>query len=284
MVVPVASLTVTTPFEFDAATALTRTDPQPGTMQAGTVHTGAVHDGWDIMGNANGGYLMALAAAGMRDTSGRPDPVTVTAHYLAPAPAGPATVHSDVVKEGKRFTTVTGSLRSGERELIRVMGLFGDLASTADGWTRMDGGPPDLPPIDECVARSGSSGVAPAIMDRLDIRLRPGDDAFQRGDKTGSASITGWFSFADGRPIDTLSLLLVADAFPPPVFNIDIPAGWVPTIELTVHVRAVPAPGPLICRFATRFIQGGYLEEDGEIWDSQGRLVAMSRQLALVPR
>jgi hypothetical protein len=120
-------------------------------------------------------------------------------------------------------------------------------------------------------------------MNRLDIRLRPGDDAFQRGATTGSASITGWFSFADGRPLDTLALLLVADAFPPPVFNIDMPPGWVPTIELTVHVRAVPAPGPLACRFATRFIQGGYLEEDGELWDSAGRLVAMSRQLALVP-
>ena len=33
----------------------------------------------------------------------------------------------------------------------------------------------------------------------------------------------GWFEFADGRPIDSLALLLVADAFPPPVFNIDIP-------------------------------------------------------------
>lgn len=282
MVPPITSEPVTTPFEFDAATDLTRVTGVDD-RSSGTVHAGAVHDGWDIMGNANGGYLMALAAAGMRDTSGRPDPVTVTAHYLAPGPPGPATVHSDVVKQGKRFATVTGSLRSAERELIRVMGVFGDLASTADGWTRMDGAPPDLPPVEECVVRSASQGVAPAIMDRLDIRLRPGDDAFQRGAKTGSASITGWFSFADGRPIDTLSLLLVADAFPPPVFNIDIPAGWVPTIELTVHVRAVPAPGPVACRFATRFIQGGYLEEDGEIWDSTGRLVAMSRQLALVP-
>jgi hypothetical protein len=96
--------------------------------------------------------------------------------------------------------------------------------------------------------------------------------------------MAGWFGFADGRPLDTLSLLLVADALPPAVFNIDIPPGWVPTVEMTVHVRAVPAPGPMRCVFRTRFVHGGMLEEDGEVWDSTGTLVALSRQLALLPR
>jgi acyl-coenzyme A thioesterase PaaI-like protein len=290
-------------YEFDIATTLTRI--------AGTTDEirfrGEIHDGWDIMGNANGGYLMALAASGLREIADRPDPVTVTAHYLAPAPAGPIEVRGSLVKTGKRFATVAGSLVSapgpdGEpgRELIRVMAAFGDLAATADGYTRMDGMAPDLPPFAQSPSRRGaptgpgaspglSPGVSPAasspaLMDRLDVRLRPGDLGFAHGVKTGSPSIAGWFGFADGRPVDTLALLLVADAFPPPVFNIEMPPGWVPTVELTVHVRGVPAPGPLRCRFATRFIQGGYLEEDGEVWDSAGRLVAMSRQLALVPR
>jgi hypothetical protein len=114
--------------------------------------------------------------------------------------------------------------------------------------------------------------------------MYPGDDGFRSGAPTGDAVIRGWFAFADEAPIDAIGLLLVADAFPPPVFNTALPAAWVPTVELTVHVRAVPAPGPLRCMFRSRFIRDGFLEEDGEIWDSAGTLVAQSRQLALLPR
>ena len=36
-------------------------------------------------------------------------------------------------------------------------------------------------------------------------------------------------------------------------------------------------------RVATRFVIGGYHEEDFEIWDSTGVLVAQSRQIAVLP-
>jgi hypothetical protein len=52
----------------------------------------------------------------------------------------------------------------------------------------------------------------------------------------------------------------------------------------TVRSVDVPAPGPLRCRFRSRFVHDGLLDEDGEIWDSAGTLVAQSRQLALMPR
>jgi hypothetical protein len=52
------------------------------------------------------------------------------------------------------------------------------------------------------------------------------------------------------------------------------------TIQLTVHLRAHPAR--LAGRATTRFVRNGYHEEDFEIWDSAGTLVAQSRQLALI--
>ena len=94
----------------------------------------------------------------------------------------------------------------------------------------------------------------------------------------------GWFRLRDGETVDTTALLCAVDAFPPTAFNARLPVAWTPTVELTAHVRAAPAPGWLACAFATRFVTGGFLEADGEVWDTRGRLVAQSRQLTLVPR
>jgi hypothetical protein len=245
---------------------------------------GAILDGWDIGGNANGGYLLALAANGMRTLAGRPDPVTITAHFLAPGRPGSVRVDGTVVKSGKRFATVSGSLSDGDRTIIQVLATFGDLTSV-DDIEVVHGAPPELAPRDQCRRRqTGDGGFPVALMDKIRVELDPRCAGFVTGQPSGNGEIVGWFSFVDDRPIDPLALLLVADAFPPAVFDLNVPSAWVPTVELTVHVRARPAPGPLRCRFRTRFVQGGMLEEDGEMWDEQGTLVAMSRQLALLPR
>jgi hypothetical protein len=105
------------------------------------------------------------------------------------------------------------------------------------------------------------------------------------GQPLGRGEMGGYLRWADGAPMDTLGLLVVADCYPPSVFNMgDSKLGWVPTIELTVQVRKPPADGYLATRFTTEAITNGYLEEDGEVWDADGDLVVLSRQLALVAR
>jgi acyl-CoA thioesterase len=243
-----------------------------------------IHDGWDINGNANGGYLLALAANGMRTLSGRPDPISVTAHYLSPGTAGSAQLEGAVVKTGRRFATVTARLHRSGVPLMHLVGAFGDLSATSGGYEHMAVGPPVLPPFDQCIPRDRQQGpVNIGLMGRLDVRLHPDHAGFVRDQRTGVAEMAGWLAFADGRHIDTLALLMVCDAFPPAVFHLDMPAGWVPTVEYTVHVRGVPAPGPVRCVFRSQFVSGGFLSEDGEVWDSAGRLVAQSRQLGLTP-
>jgi hypothetical protein len=113
--------------------------------------------------------------------------------------------------------------------------------------------------------------------------LDPASIGWAVGRPSGEGAIQGWFRLVDDRPLDPIALLLVVDALPPVTFDLGMP-GWAPTLELTAHVRAKPAPGWVQVRHATRNLAGGYFEEDCEVWDARGRLVAQSRQLALTPR
>ncbi len=259
---------------FTAATAVTRTG-------AGTWR-GTVQPGWDIAGNANGGYLLAMTARALVEATGRPDPVTVTAHFLSPGRPGPVAIAADVHKTGRRFVDVSAVVQADGTPLLTALGSFGDLGTDVDD-VFVDGAPPELPPPDACVPAGGHASFAPPFMSRVELRVHPDDMGFATGNRSGVPRVTGWFRLHDDEPVDTVALLCALDAFPPTVFNADLPVGWVPTVELTTHVRARPAPGWLRCRFTTRYVTGGFLEEDGEIWDGRGRLVAQSRQLALLP-
>jgi len=244
------------------------------------LYDGEIADGWDIGGNANGGYAIALAARAMADAVGRP-PLSLTAHYLSPGRPGPVEIDVDVLRSGRRMATVAATMRSPEADVLALLGTFAD--QTPGGPSAIDGTPPELPPIDECVL--AAPPLESGFHHRVRSSLRPVDAGFRAGRPSGSAEIHGWFELPDDQPIDAFGLLMATDAFAPVVFNrSEFPVGWSPTLELTVHVRGVPAPGPLRCRFFSRFIENGMFDESGEIWDSAGALVAHSRQLALVPR
>ena len=255
---------------FAAATAVRKN---------GEDYESEIVDGWDIGGNANGGYLMALAARAMAEAS-RPHPVAVNAHFLSPGRPGPVRINPVIAKEGKRFSTVRASLTAGDRTLVELLGSFSE-PGKVEGATRVDAEPPELPPPDECIRAEPNAG-APSLMERFDLRIHPEDAQFFQGRPSGRPLFRGWFRFED-EPVDAFGLILAADAFPPTIFNANMPIGWAPTVEMTAHVRAIPVSGWLRCQFSTRFITGGMLEEDGEIWDESGRLVAQSRQLALAP-
>jgi acyl-CoA thioesterase len=245
--------------------------------------SGAIAEGLDIAGNANGGYLLALAARAMSAALGRPDPVTVTAHFLNPGKPGPVSVAVEITKQGRTFGTATATLAAEDRPLLRVLGTFGDLADQL-GPQLVDLEPPPMPSPEQCIPVEPTDTFPPPFMGRVELRLHPEDATFLGGNPSGHARMRGWFRLRDGEVTDTIALLCAADAFPPTVFNANLPVAWTPTIELTTHVRYRPEPNWLRCRFATHFVSGGFLEEDGEIWDDTGRLVAQSRQLALVPR
>jgi hypothetical protein len=242
-----------------------------------------IHPGWDIAGNANGGYLLAMIGRAVALATDKPHPVAVSAHYLAPGKTGPVTIEVDTVRIGGRHATAVATMRTDERPLIVAVATTTDLARVpADGPVLVDAAPPDLPPVDQCVAMVPAEGGPPSFMGMVDLRLHPDDAGFLEGRASGVARVRGWFRLRDDEPIDPLALLVAVDGFPPTIFNASLPVAWTPTVELTAHVRGMPTPGWLRCAFTTRFLTGGYLEEDGEVWDDTGHLIAQSRQLALV--
>lgn len=269
--------------EFDRDTALR--SREPGVFDA------RISPGWGIVGAINGGYLKAILGRALTETLPHPDPLTVTAHFLSPTRPGPAVVRTETVRAGKSLSTGSASLWQRDEEgraveRVRVLGTCGDLARLPDD-VRTTATPPQLAAYEECFAMADApEGVVPgdaSLLQRLSGRLDPSCAGWAVGQPSGRGEIRAWFGFADGREPDPVSLLMVADALPPTAFDLGM-RGWRPTVELTTHVRALPAPGPLRVLTTARNVAGGYMEEDGEIWDSAGRLVAQSRQLARTPR
>ncbi len=263
--------------EFDRDTEVTPTGDSS--------YVADLRPGWVVGAGVNGGYLLATLGRAIRRSSAHPDPLTISAYYLTASQPGPATLHTRVLREGGT-TTVAADLAQDGATRITALATYGDLDRLPRdvGTTATE---PDLPPREECwgtdLAPPEFRETAPPLLSRFRLLLDPATAGWAVGSPSGRGLIQGWFRLNDGREPDPLSLLLAVDAMPPVTFELGR-MGWAPTLELTAHVRADPAPGWLKLRHETRNLAGGMFEEDCEVWDSAGRLVAQSRQLARQPR
>ncbi|TXJ75480.1 thioesterase family protein [Streptomyces lavendulae] len=278
--VPSPSRAVTGESEFDRDTAVVRRAPG--------VYDLDLSVGWTILGAVNGGYLLAVLGRALGDALPHPDPFTISAHYLTASRPGRAVIRTETVRTGRTLSTGQASLfqyddEGNEVERIRVLASYGDLAALPDD-VRTTAKPPAIPPFEQCFGPADGpdplKGTS-AITERLLLKLDPATLGWALGQPSGKGEMRAWFGLADGRDADPLSLLLAVDALPPTAFEMGL-KGWVPTVELTAHIRHRPAPGPLRVAITTRNLAGGFLEEDAEVWDSADRLVAQSRQLARV--
>lgn len=264
------------PTGFAAGTAVHEVEPDR--------YAATIADDWDIAGATNGGYLLATVCRALKHRTGR-GPVSVTAHYLSPGKPGPIEISTSVIKQGRTFTTAAATCTAAGKPLLTVLGSFGPHQDDPQVLLR-DAEPLVMPPHDslERVRHQRGTVFPPAFMEQIDQRLLPEDSRFFAGQPSGQARMRSSFDLLNGERVDDLALLLAADSQPPTIFNAGLPVGWTPTLELTVHVRSEPAPGPLRLDYRTRFISHGRLESDGLVWDSADNLVAQSRQLALVPQ
>ena len=197
--------------------------------------------------------------------------------YVRSPDVGPAVIETTVIRVGRSASQVEARVVQDGVAGVAARFTLGTLHdASAPYWGEIP--PVAIAPLADCPEFGGLPGRAD---NGTRLAFDPDHRLEFRADGVGgngAGELRAWIRFADDTPFDPVALLYVCDAMPPATFSI-LSTGWVPTLDLTTYVRAIPAPGPLRVRFRAQVIQDGFADELCEVWDSADRLVAQSTQL-----
>ncbi|MAZ87671.1 MAG: hypothetical protein CL693_08495 [Cellvibrionaceae bacterium] len=234
-------------------------------------------ENWCVGPVPNGGYLLAIIGRAFSAALVHVDPSVLNAFYLAPTKVGECEISIETLRQGGSNSFAVARLHQDGELKIQVTAAYTEL-DRASGENQMLLALPDIPAFEDCAELPINDFIA--ITKHTHQRVISGQEKSMQGEPQGGGEWLGWLDFRDGNPVDLSALLYFSDAFPPPAFTIYGPVGWVPTVDLSVQVRAKPSPGPIMCRFTSKALTDGTIEEDGVLWDSTGKLVLLSRQTA----
>lgn len=236
-------------------------------------------DRWNTpLGKPNGGYLLAAMLRGLAaEVEGAGDPLVASVSYLRSPEAGEAELATEVIRTGRRVQTASATLTQEGKGVAHLVANF---AGRPDGGrTEEFGQAPELPDPEKCFDPLASGMKPEGIFGQVEYRL-PAAPGWATGTPSGDPSALLWQRLRGGREVDFPALALLCDSYAPPVMEIGESVSM--TVQLTVHLHRLPAPGWIATRLHTRHVVNGFHEEDCELWDSAGNLVAQSRQLAIL--
>jgi acyl-coenzyme A thioesterase PaaI-like protein len=257
---------------FAEATAVRRVDDG---SYAATIHPDFIIR---ITGKAHGGYLLAMLMRAALAESPHAQPVATTAHFLRPGAEGPVEIRLQPHPPGRTVAATRASLTQNGKTLVDATVTTASLShSDAPQWSIE---PPPMPPVEDCLQTEMDHplGPGPRFLGHLDMRFDPETMQWALGKPGKIPEIRHYFKLVEDYDPDALMIALGVDAKPPVSLSIGLMAP-ITTVELTLHLRALPAPGWLTMRSTARMIGNGWADEDVDVWDSTGRLVAHSRQL-----
>lgn len=266
-----------TSYELDRAIASTLGDD-------GLRHLTLTSDWNTPNGTANGGYVLAVLARAVLDHAAttapaHPDLLTVSVSYFKPPTPGATAVDVTTLRVGRRVSVHEAALQQGGTTVAHAVVSLHDWDAAGD----VEHAPHAAPEVgrpDDGVDVSGSiqPGAVP-IIERYETRL-PEVPGWLRGEPSGRPEATVWVRPKDGRPVDALAAAAIVDGYPPVTAELGHLASA--TVQLTVHLRRRPESTWALLHVTTRHVLQGFHDEDVELWDEQGRLVAQSRQLAVL--
>ena len=271
--------------KFDDETSLTRTSHG--------AYEGVLSSDWSIVRGANGGHLAAIVLRGMTMEIDDParTPRTLTVHFTRVPRNERFEVHTTLERTGRTTSTITARMVQDGKLIAIGLAAF---ATELEGPDFSDLVMPEVPAPD-AVERSPDRPDFP-FGHHFDFRpvvgpLFRSPHVPLEGDSSSPAEIALWIRTREPQPTDHVVVAQLMDAFAPAVFTKLGTGGGgagVPTIEMTTHFRErlpLPDERPGAWHFAlfrTLTSRGGFIEEDGWLWDEQGVLVAQSRQFALL--
>jgi acyl-CoA thioesterase len=260
--------------EFDRDTAVTRVGEDE--------YAASLSRDWWVFTGANGGYLAAFLLRAMTERVGNPERMarSLTVHYLRPPAEGAVSIATRVVRQGRSLATLAATLTQEGREVATALAAF---SVARPSMAFADAVAPPAPPVAEAPASKWPPELWPPIVHRFEYRPVSAEAMFEGHPE---AYVAAWARLREPSPLDPVLLALLSDALAPAVFPKAACPVAATTIDLTVHFRAPagvpPGDGWVLGAFRSRVGVDGYVEEDGEVWSEDGRLLAQSRQLALV--
>jgi acyl-CoA thioesterase len=241
---------------------------------------GAIHERWWVQRGPFGGYVAAFLMRAMIEAVGDPErlPRTLAVHFVDAPAAGAVEVSATVERAGRSSTAVSLRMEQDGRPLALALGACAVWREggpeSADGRMPAVAGPEESPPIKR-------RDLMPPFVEHFDIRFAGGG---YPGHPSEPGHNAAWMRMKPARPFDHLALTALSDTWMPAAFSKLGRFVIVPTLDLTIHFRA-PAPTDaewLLAAYSSGYSAGGVWEEDGELWTPDGRLVAQSRQLAMI--
>lgn len=236
--------------------------------------TGHIGDDWTIV-HVFGGVAMYVALRAIRENLGATEfaPISATALFLAPVPAGPVTVDVHRLRLGRSTAQVAADLRAGERHdpSVHVEAIFGSARSSGLALQKVRA--PVVPAPADVPARRHSPDVRFAFDDRTEWRPVSG-----LGDP-GSQRVLAWERLRVGEP-DLLALTLHSD-----ILGVAVEQHGPFTIlslEIAVRFLAKPSTPWVLQEVEAWHVGDGYATDPARLWDEQGRLCAIINQTAQV--
>ncbi|WP_420752694.1 acyl-CoA thioesterase [Rhodococcus sp. O3] len=258
---------------FDDAVALVAADAHR--------YTGRTHPAYANMVGPFGGIT---AATLLRAVQQHPVvlgvPLSLTVNYCGPLADGEFEIVARPVRTNRSTQHWSIELSQEGAVTTTATAVFGTHRET---WSSTEAVAPDAPPAQDAAQQSLPEFIAWSR--NYEMRFVEGAVPGPETGENPDSTTTLWVRDTPPRPLDFAALTALADVFFPRVFlrrGQYMPAG---TVSLTVyfhadeHALARQSDASVLATARSQHFGKGYFDQSGELWSSDGELLATTHQL-----